>query len=82
MARKDWSLAGSVLIGSFQELSLALTVLRIHSDKTCPLALAATSMAFKSSVVKRTGTMRPLAWPFGSLGRPGFLVFGNLSLLL
>jgi hypothetical protein len=32
-------------------------------------------MSLKSSVLKRTGTMRPLAWPFGILGRPGLLFF-------
>ena len=57
----------------FQSLSLSLNVLRIHSDKIWPLAFAAASMAFKSSVVMRTGTIRPFASPLGSLGRPTFL---------
>ena len=39
------------------------------------LALAAAAIAFRSSAVKRTGTMRPLATPLGILGRPTFLAF-------
>jgi hypothetical protein len=41
-------------------------------------------MAFKSSAVKRTGTIRPFASFFGSLGLPTFLTFfccANVSLL-
>jgi hypothetical protein len=44
-------------------------VFRIHSDSFLSLALAAASIAFRSSTVKRTGTILPLASPFGSLGR-------------
>jgi hypothetical protein len=33
--------------------------------------------------VKRIGTMRPLAWPLGSFGRPIFLVlFFSLTIIL
>lgn len=50
-------------------------MLLIHSDRPWLLAFAAASNAFRSSAVKRTGTIRPLACPFGSFGRPTFLVF-------
>jgi hypothetical protein len=63
------------LIRTFQPLSLALTVRRIHSDIDCFPAFAACSKAFKFSAVKRTGTMWPFASPFGSLGRPTLLGF-------
>jgi hypothetical protein len=45
------------------------------------LAFAAAVMAFKASAVKRTGTIRPFASPFGSLGRPTLALFGNAKLL-
>jgi hypothetical protein len=45
-------------------------VLRIHSETFCLLVFAAASIALRSSAVKRTGTMRPFAVPFGSFGRP------------
>lgn len=45
-------------------------MLRIHSETFCLLALARTAIAFRSSAVKRTGTILPLAAPFGSLGLP------------
>src|SRR5256885_16265070 len=48
----------------------AFNVLRIHCETVCLLALAAASIALVSSDVKRTGTIFPFAWPFGSLGRP------------
>jgi hypothetical protein len=48
---------------------------RIHSETFWWLAFAAASIAFRSSPVKRTGTILPLAVPFGSLGRPTFLDF-------
>ena len=37
------------------------------------LALAAAATAFRSSAVRRTCTVRPLASPFGSFGRPTLL---------
>jgi hypothetical protein len=46
-----------------------------HSETFCLLAFAAASIAFRSSPVKRTGTILPFAVPFGSLGRPTFLDF-------
>ena len=48
-------------------------MLRIHSEMVFLLAFAACATAFMSSGVNRTGTMRPFASPFGSLGRPTFL---------
>lgn len=45
---------------------------RIHSETVFRLARAANSMRFRSSALKRTGTIRPLASPFGSFGRPIF----------
>jgi hypothetical protein len=39
------------------------------------LALALAAIAFKSSPLKRTGTIRPIAVPFGSFGGPTFLDF-------
>jgi len=50
-------------------------VLLIHSETVWLLAFAAASIAFKSSGRKRTGTIRPFASPFGSLGRPTLLAF-------
>src|ERR1035438_1834247 len=55
----------------------AATVPRIHSDTVCWLARATDSIRFRSAGLKRIGTMRPLASPFGSLGRPIFLRFGR-----
>jgi len=40
-------------------------VFRIHSERLCLLAFAAAAIAFRSLPVKRTGTIRPLASPFG-----------------
>jgi hypothetical protein len=45
-------------------------VLRIHSETFWSAALARAAIAFRSSIAKRTGTILPLASPFGSLGRP------------
>jgi len=42
------------------------------------LAFAAAATALRASAVKRTGTIRPLATPFGILGRPTFLGFFRL----
>ena len=50
-------------------------MLLTHSETVWLFALAAASMAFVSSGVKRTCTVLPFAWPFGSLGRPTFLGF-------
>ena len=56
-------------------------MLRVHSDKLLSLALAAASIGFRSSPVKRTGTILPFASPFGSFGLPTFLAFfGCISL--
>src|SRR5438270_4448627 len=52
-----------------------LTTVRTHSETVCLFASAASVIACKSSLVKRTGTILPLASPFGSLGRPTFLAF-------
>src|SRR5579863_347751 len=49
-----------------------LTTDRTHSDTVCFVALAATSIAFVSSAVKRTWTTLPFVSPLGSLGRPAF----------
>jgi hypothetical protein len=51
-------------------LIVIATVLRIHSEIDCLLALAALAIDFRSSGAKRTGTILPFASPFGSLGRP------------
>lgn len=45
-------------------------MLLIHSETFCSAALARTAIAFRSSAVKRTGTILPFAAPFGSLGLP------------
>ena len=50
-------------------------MLLIHSETVCLLARAAAAITFRSSAVKRTGTMRPLAVPLGSFGLPTFLAF-------
>ena len=50
-------------------------MLRIHSERLCFFAAAAASIAFNASAVNRTGTIRPIASPFGSFGRPTFLAF-------
>ena len=63
---------GSVPICFFLHAIAAFKVLRIHSETFWSFALAAAVMRFTSSVLKRTGTIRPLASPFGSLGRPIF----------
>jgi hypothetical protein len=54
----------------------AVTVPRIHSDTVCWLARAVASIRFMSAGLKRIGTIRPLASPLGSFGRPIFLGFG------
>ncbi len=54
-------------------------MLRIHPETVCLLDRAAPLIALRTSILKRTGTMRPLASPFGSFGRPGFLFLGKLS---
>ena len=57
-------------------------VWRIQLDSVlCTLALAALVNSFNSSSVNRTGTIFPLACPFGSLGRPIFLGFFCAMLL-
>ena len=66
---------GSVLICPKLAQSAASQVLRIHSERDLLADLALASIAFNASTVKRTGTMRPLASPFGNLGRPTFLFF-------
>jgi len=49
---------------------------RIHSESFRLLAAAFAVIRFISSALKRTGTMRPFASPFGSFGRPIFFAFG------
>lgn len=52
-----------------------LSVSRIHPESVfCSLAFTTLENSFNSASVKRTGTIRPLASPLGSLGRPIFLV--------
>lgn len=51
-------------------------MLRIHSERLCFFVRAAVIIALRASPVKRTGTMRPFAAPFGSGGLPTFLRFG------
>ncbi len=51
-------------------------MLLIHSETVTFLARAACSIAFRSSPVKRTGTIRPFASPFAILGRPTLAFFG------
>jgi PAS domain S-box-containing protein len=51
-------------------LSAAFNVLPIHSDRLCSATRACASIARKSSGANRTGTIRPLASPFGNRGRP------------
>lgn len=67
---------GSVLIRSARSRRHAcvasLSVLLIHSEIFWSLALAAAAMRLTSSALKRTGTIRPLASPFGNFGRPIF----------
>ena len=53
----------------------ALSVLRIHSERLWRLRFAAAVMAFKFSALKRTGTIRPFACPFGRFGLPTLLGF-------
>jgi hypothetical protein len=72
--RADW---GSVLIRIARHEIASCNVLRIHPESDCLLDFAAAEMAFKSSALKRTGTMRPLASPFGNLGLPTFLDFAK-----
>ena len=57
-------------------------MLRIHSETVIFFALADAVIRFKSSPLNRTGTIRPLASPFGSFGRPGFLGFFGGSKVL
>lgn len=57
-------------------------VCRIHSEIVWLLAFALAAIALKVSCVKRTGTILPLASPFGSLGRPTFLAFFCCSTVL
>jgi hypothetical protein len=57
----------------------AARVLRTHSETVLLLALAAASTRFRSSGLKRTGTMLSLASPFASLGRPGLLAFFGMA---
>jgi hypothetical protein len=60
----------------------ALSVLRIHSEMVCFLTLAAFSIRWRSSGLKRTCMGLPLASPTGSFGRPGFLGLGGISVFL
>jgi hypothetical protein len=55
----------------------------IHSDTDFSLARAAASIRFISKLLNRTGTMRPLASPLGSFGRPilGLAFLGIFELL-
>jgi TPR repeat protein len=73
LPKDDVQAVGSVLICLFLHAMAAFSVLRIHSETFWLLAVAAVVMRFTSSALKRTGTIRPLASPFGSLGRPIFL---------
>ena len=66
-------LTGSVLICFFLQAMAAFSVLRIHSEIFMSLALASAVMRWTSSGLNRTGTIRPLASPLGSFGRPIFL---------
>src|ERR1019366_996299 len=74
---------GSVLM--FLQAMAAFSVLRIHSEIFMSLALAAAVMRWTSSGLNRTGTIRPLASPLGSFGRPiflGLVGFGTVPELL
>jgi hypothetical protein len=75
---------GSVLICFSLQAVAAFNVLLIHSETFCFLALAAAVMRCTSSALNRTGTMRPLASPLGSLGRPilGLVALGTVFELL
>src|SRR5579864_1465158 len=58
------------------------TVLLIHSDTVTFFSFAFASIARRCSAVKRTGTMRPFAALFGSVGRPTLLALGIVPVLL
>ena len=51
-------------------------MLRIHCETDWLLALAADPIRFTSLALRRNATSLPFASPFGSLGRPTFLVLG------
>ncbi|SPE29703.1 hypothetical protein SBA5_710001 [Candidatus Sulfotelmatomonas gaucii] len=61
---------------------MASKVLRTHAETVCLLALAAASTRFRSSELNRTGTIVPFASLFAILGRPGFLGFFGIAILL
>jgi hypothetical protein len=61
---------------AFYFCAASLSVCLIQLDSvSCSLAFAALVNSFNSSSFRRTGTIFPLACPFGSFGRPAFLVF-------
>jgi hypothetical protein len=63
-------------------LAASLSVCRIQLESVlCSLAFAALVNIFNSSSFSRTGTILPLAWPFGNFGLPIFLAFGMAFLL-
>src|SRR5437773_5074885 len=66
---------GAVLICRSHRLIAALSVLRTQSERLCLLAFAILDSALKSCELNRTGTIFPLAVPFGRRGRPTFLAF-------
>jgi hypothetical protein len=66
---------GSVLIWSPCPQIAAFNVLLTHSERLCLLALAALWNAAASPLVRRTGTILPLACPFGRFGLPTLLDF-------
>jgi hypothetical protein len=52
-----------------------ITIFLTNAETVCLLARDASAIAFRSSAVKRTGTIRPLAVPFGNRGRPSLAFF-------
>jgi hypothetical protein len=57
----------------------AANVLRTHAETVLLLAFAAASSRLRSSALNRTGTMLPLAFAFGNLGRPGLLALFDIA---
>src|SRR5439155_23508095 len=74
-ALSDFSAVSSIKYPLYVTFASTSSPLHTNSETVCFLALAAISIVRKSSRVKRTGTIRPLASPFGSFGRPTFLGF-------
>jgi hypothetical protein len=66
----------------FQASMAALSVLLIHSETVILLTFAANSTALIASGENLTGTIRPLASPFGSFGRPILAFFARFPELL